>query len=132
MLGNGFRRLGSPAGFTGFADFLVTFFQLVELFIGKLLDVDKIVVRRVMRADKFVQLQVQGFSVPVLRVLDEKYDEKSNDGSAGIYDELPGIREMEEWPAHGPQYQHNHGKQEHIRMPDHVRCLAGKSAEPQV
>jgi hypothetical protein len=85
-----------------------------------------------MRADEFVQLQVQGFGVSILRVLDEKYDEEGNDGSAGINDELPCIREMEERAAHRPQNQDDHGEEKHIRMPDHVRCLAGKPAEPQI
>ena len=95
MLGDGFRRLAGAAGFTSLANGFVALLQFVQFFVRKLLDIDEIIIRRMMGADKFVQLQVQGFGVSVLRVLDQENYEEGNDGGAGINDELPGIREME-------------------------------------
>ena len=52
----GLCLFSSAAGFTCFADFFVTLFQLIQLFIGKFLDIDEIVIGRMMRADEFIQL----------------------------------------------------------------------------
>src|SRR5258708_1119172 len=104
-----FGALAVAAGFTGDADFFVALFQVVQLFVGKFLDIDEIVTRRVVGADKFVQLQVERLGVSILRVLDEKDHKESNDGGAGVNDELPGVRKMEERAACSPDHQNNHG-----------------------
>ncbi|SRR5579871_587096 len=96
------RWIACAARFTGLADFFVPLFQFVQLFIGKFLDINEIVIRWVMRTDEFVELQVKGFGVTILRVLDEEDDEKRNDGCACVNDELPGVRKMEERAACGP------------------------------
>jgi len=83
-------------------------------------------------ADQFVQLQVQGFGITILRVLNEEYDKERDDCGACINDELPGVREVKERPARSPYNQHYHCSQKHIRMPNHLRGLAGKAAEPEV
>jgi hypothetical protein len=49
-----------------------------------------------MGADQLVKLEMERFSVTVLRVLDQKDNQKRDYGSAGVDDELPGVREMEE------------------------------------
>src|SRR3954462_3232349 len=132
MLNRDLGRFAGPSRFAGLADFLVTLFQLIQLFVGKLLDIDKIVVCRMVRTNEFVKLQVQRLGVAVLRVLDEEDHKKRNDFGAGINDELPGIREMEKWPARGPKHQNHHGEQEHIRVPHDLRGFAGKTAEPKI
>ena len=54
------------------------------------------------RADEFVQLQVQRLGVTVLGVLDEENHQEGDDRRTGIDDELPGVREMKERAAGGP------------------------------
>jgi hypothetical protein len=51
-------RSACTACFASFADSLVALFQLVLLLVRKFLDIDEIVIRRMVRADKFVQLQM--------------------------------------------------------------------------
>jgi len=49
---------------------------------------------RLQRPDQFIQLEVDGTSIAVLRVLNEKHHQKSNDCRSRIYDELPRIAVM--------------------------------------
>ena len=60
-----------------------------------MLDVDHLVLRLVDGLDDFVQLQMNGAGVAILRVLDQEHHEEGDDGRAGIDDELPGIRVVE-------------------------------------
>ena len=75
MLCRDFWLPAPAARFAGDANFFIAFFQIVQLFVGKFLDIDEVVARGMMGADEFVQLQVQGLGVSVLRVLDEKDDQ---------------------------------------------------------
>src|ERR1041384_1948634 len=95
-------RFASAAGFTGLTDFFVALFQFVQLFVGKLLDIDKIVIGWMVRAGQLIQLQVQRLGITILGVLNEKDHKKRNDSSACVDDELPSVRKMKERPAHGP------------------------------
>src|SRR5258707_15559475 len=84
-----------------------------------------------MRADELVQFEMERFGVAVLRVLNQENNQESDDGGAGIDDQLPGVRKMEEGPAYCPNHQNNHGEQEHVRVPNKLSRTAGKAAEPQ-
>lgn len=128
----GLYLFACAAGFAGFADPLVALFQLVQLFIRKFLDVDEIVIRRMMRADEFVQLQVQSLGVSVLSVLDEKDDEKRNDTGAGIDHQLPGIRIMKIGAGNSPDHQNGNGSKKDTWVAYKLRGIAGKPAEPQI
>src|SRR6266852_8638223 len=79
-----------------------------------------------MRANQFVQFQVQRFSVAILGVLDEKNHQESDDRGPGIDDELPCIREMEVRSAKSPEGNHEYSRQKHVRMAHHLGRLAGK------
>jgi hypothetical protein len=50
----------------------VSWLQLIELKIAEVLDVDHLIVRLVHGADQFVQLEIDGARVAVLRVLNEE------------------------------------------------------------
>ena len=53
-------------------------------------------------ADKLVQFNLDGGSVPVLRILYEKNHKERYDSGARIDDELPCIGKAKEGTAHGP------------------------------
>ena len=56
-----------------------------------MLNIDHLVFCRAYRVDKFVEFEINGAGIAVLRVLDEKDHEKCDDGRACVDDELPGI-----------------------------------------
>lgn len=124
--------LACAARFASFADSFILFFQRVKLFIGKLLDIDEIIIGGMVRAYQLIELQMQRLGVTVLRVLDQKDDQKRNDGCAGINNELPGVRKMKERAADRPGNQYDDGGKEHIRMTDKLCGCAGKAAEPEI
>ena len=86
---------------------------------------------RVVGANEFVQFEVKRPGIAVLRILDEEHHKKSDDGGAGVDDELPGVGKMEQRPARRPQDEDRHGEQKHIRMAHQLGRPAGKAAEPE-
>src|SRR5438105_4445308 len=56
------------------ADLFVARLELVEFFVGEVLDIDHLIVSVLDGADHLVELQVQRLCVPVLRVLDKEDD----------------------------------------------------------
>lgn len=82
-----------------FAKFLLVFlqFRIVHVF-----DIDKLVPRRSRSLYQLVELEVHGVRIPILRILNEEYHEKSEDGRPGVDIELPGIRKAEDEAAHRP------------------------------
>jgi len=53
-------------------------------------------------SDELVQLDLDRGAIPVLRVLDQEDHQKGHDGRASVDDELPSVREIEEWSGHSP------------------------------
>src|SRR5580698_9529258 len=80
--------------------------------------------------NQFVQLQMNGSCITILRILDEEYHEKRDNRGAGIDDQLPGIRVMKEWSADTPH--HDDPDRDHKRPPgaEVVRASRGKFSEP--
>ena len=54
------------------------------------------------RMDQLVELELQGFGVAVLGVLDQKHHQERHDGGAGVDHELPRVGEAEERPGGRP------------------------------
>ena len=54
--------------------------------------------RGFVRANEFVKLDMHCLRVAILRVLNKKNHQEGDDGRPRIYDELPGIAEIEERP----------------------------------
>jgi hypothetical protein len=69
--------------------------------------VDHLIVRLIDGLDDFIQFQVNGAGVSVLRILDQKYHKGSDDGGTRINNELPGIGVVEVRPGHKPQRNDN-------------------------
>lgn len=55
--------------------------------------------------------------------------EKSNDGGAGIDDELPGLGKIEQWPGHGPYRHEHHSSDERAGLTGHLRRARGYSVK---
>ena len=120
------------SGFAFPTDGSVAFFQGVEFLVGKLLDVDEIVIRGMVRADQLVQLQVQSFRVTVLRVLDQEDHQECDDRGPSIDDELPGVRVLEVGSGDSPEDDNKDRRQKHVRVAHNLGRLAGKTAEPEI
>jgi len=58
------------------------------------------------RSDQFIKLDLKSCAVAILRILDQKYHEKGNDGRACIDDQLPRIRILKNGSRYGPNDNH--------------------------
>ncbi len=54
--------------------------------------------------DQFVELEVDGAGVAVLRVLNKEDHQKRDDGGARVDDELPGVGVVVERTSEGPYH----------------------------
>src|SRR5207245_2395705 len=77
-------------------------FELLKLLVGKVLEIDEFIARVFDCANEFVQFQMNRFGVAVLRVLNQKHHQKSDDGRGGVDDQLPRIGEMKSGASHEP------------------------------
>jgi hypothetical protein len=91
---------------------LVFIRDLLQFIVRKVFDVDHLILSLVDRLDDLIQLQVNGPRVAVLGVLDQKHDQESDDGGAGIDDQLPGVRVVEVRPRNKPQCDDEQGCEE--------------------
>jgi len=69
---------------------------------------------------------MHGFGIAVLRVLNEKHHQESNDGGAGIDNELPGIGKMKDGTSARPDHDDQNRDRERPGAAENVGCLAGK------
>jgi hypothetical protein len=81
--------------------------DFAKLVVRQVLDANEGVVRSA-DADQFVQLDLDGCTIPVLRVLDQKHHQEGDDGRAGVDDQLPGVRIVKDGPGNGPDH-HDRG-----------------------
>jgi len=77
-----------------FSNALELFLKAGEIFVGKFFKIDKFISSAFQRSKYFVEFQMSRFGIAVLRILNEKDHQKSNNCRSGINDELPGIRIM--------------------------------------
>src|SRR5262249_5064413 len=94
--------------------------QQAYLVLGQILDVDQPVRRAPPGGDDFVQLEVDGARVLVLGALDQEGHQERDDGRAGVDDELPCIREVEERSGEPPRDDNGEGDGEGPRSADPV------------
>src|SRR6185437_13998588 len=125
-----FVLAGAP-GLTLFADSFVLLFQFVQLFVRELFHVDQIIAGGIVGAYEFIQLQVDGFSIAVLGVLDEKHHQEGNQAGCCIDYQLPCIRVMKIAARQPPEDQDGNRGEKHRRMADELRGSGGESAEPE-
>src|SRR5438874_6560897 len=77
-----------------FAYALELFLEAGEIFVGKFFQIDKFISSPFQRSDYFVEFQMSRFGIAVLRILNEKDHQESNNCRSGINNELPGIGVM--------------------------------------
>src|SRR6185369_7027633 len=65
--------------------------KLFQPLVLHLLQVQQRVVRALGRANELIELHLDGFGIPVLRVLDQEHHEKRDDRRTGVDDQLPGV-----------------------------------------
>ena len=82
-----------------FANALKLFLKAGKIFIGKFFKIDKFISSAFQRSNYFVELQMSSFGIAVLRILNEKDHQESNNCRSGINNELPGIRIMKRRPG---------------------------------
>jgi len=75
-------------------DSLELFLEIGEIFIRMSLQIDKFTPRVLQCSNWFVELQMNRFGIAVLRILNQKHHQKSNNGRSGINNKLPSIRIM--------------------------------------
>src|SRR3954466_3683260 len=81
---------------------LVLVGKFLQFLIREMFDVNHLILRLINGLDDFIEFQVNGAGVPVLRVLNQKHYEKSDDGRSRIYDELPRVGVVEVGPGYKP------------------------------
>jgi len=88
--------------------FEICFFEAFE--------VKQRIVRTAHGANQFVEFELDGVAIPILGILNQKYHQECDDRRAGIYDQLPGIAELEYRPCDAPDYDDRSGNDECRRM----------------
>ena len=100
--------------------------EFFQIGLGQIFEVDEIVARFGEAADEFIELEMHGFGVAVLRALDQEDHDEGDDGRAAIDDELPRIREVEK--RTGDQPDDHHSKRE-AEGPDGTDSFGGPAGE---
>ena len=77
-----------------FANSLELFLKAGEIFVGKFFKIDELISSAFQRPNYFVEFQMSRFPIAVLRILNEKNHQESNNRRPGINNELPGVRIM--------------------------------------
>ena len=77
--------------------------NFIQVFRAEFLKVQHRIVRTLRGADHLVELQLNGCTISVLRILHQKYHEKRDDGRPGIDDELPRIAKIKNNPGQSPE-----------------------------
>jgi hypothetical protein len=70
---------------------------------------------------------VHGFGVPVLRILNEEHHQESDDGSAGVDNELPRVRKIEHRTGNGPDGDDEKSNNEGSGVSKHAGRFARKN-----
>src|SRR6185295_6121658 len=86
--------------------------NFIQVFRTEVLKVQQCIVRTLRGADHFVEFQLNGCTITVLRMLHQKHHEKRDDCCSGIDDELPCIAKMKNRAGQGPEqdYPKSEGK----------------------
>lgn len=79
--------------------------KMFDLFIGAVLKVDELVAGLPRAVNEFIELQLDGFAITVLTVLNEEDGKKRYQRRSSVYDELPGVGIMKNRSGRRP-YNH--------------------------
>jgi hypothetical protein len=98
----GVLALLSPAG-TVFEPFELPL-EVLQFVVTEIFEIDQAGASPCNPTQQFIQLQVKRFGFTILGVLDEENHQESNDCSARVDHQLPGIGEVEIWAGDAPDY----------------------------
>ena len=70
---------------------LIDSFNVVQFFLACCFEVDHPVMRASYGPDQFIQFEMDGCTISVLRILNQEDHQKCHDGGACVNEELPGI-----------------------------------------
>jgi hypothetical protein len=108
-LGRALRAVRSPhtarivsVPLSSFSNALELFLKTGDFFVGKFFKIDKFISSAFQRSNYFVEFQMSRFGIAVLRILNEKDHQESNNCRSGINNELPGIRIMKRRTGQSP------------------------------
>jgi len=87
-------------------------------------DANKKVLRR-SYTNKFIEFDLNGGIVAILRILDEKHHKESNDRSSRIDHQLPRIGILKDGATCCPNYNDEHRSYESTRSPGGGRYIIG-------
>ena len=90
-------------------EFLLDLFQF---FVGELFEVYQLVTRARQSSNEFVQFEMDGLRVAVLRILDQEHHQEGHDSCAGVDDKLPCVRIMKGRPEGCPDDDDQKGNRE--------------------
>ncbi len=111
------------------AQTLELFLQFIEVLVGKFFKIDKFVSRSPQCAQKFIQFQMDGFGVAILRVLNEEHHQERHDGRPSVDDQLPCVRKMEVRAGQTPNDNNKNGASERPGAAENSRRSAGENAK---
>jgi len=94
-----------------------SFAKLIHFFLGEMLNSNE-GVGRSGHSEEFIKLSLNGGSVPILCILDQKDHEKRYDSSSGVDDELPCVGKPKKRARCGP-------RGHHYAADDECDCVAG-------
>ena len=78
------------------------FLEFLQLFVGKILEIDEFIACVFDCSNQFVQFQMNRFGVAVLRVLNQKYHQERDNGRGGVDDQLPRVGKMKSGTCNQP------------------------------
>src|SRR5438876_4765228 len=112
-----------------FAQLLKLLFELLQVLIGEIFEIDKFIARAPDGADELIQLQLHGLGVAVLCVLNKKHHQEGNDRGGGVDDQLPRIGKMKRGASDEPDEDDKHSSSKRPRAAEHDRAAVGENTE---
>src|SRR6185369_10721726 len=102
---------------------LIMLVKQLDLVFGEVLDIDQPIAGSFHRGDDLVELEMYRERVLVLRSLNQKHHQKGDNGGAGVYHQLPGVRKMKQRSGDSPDNEHGQSDHERAGGSGGFRCL---------
>ena len=112
-----------------FSQSLKLLLQFLEIVIRELFQIDELIACAFHGADQLVQLEVHGFGVTVLCVLNQKHHQKRDDSRGRVNDELPCVGKMKSGSGNEPDADDKHGPGKGPGAAQQNRRPAGENTE---
>jgi len=114
---DGMRLLQAFFFFRGKAKSGVILLNDPKLLFTHILYVHEAVTGKLMGSDKFIEFELDGEGIFLLRLLDEEHHKERNNAGAGVNEELPGFGVMEDGAGNAPEDDQDEGDDESVGTP---------------